>query len=120
MCCLSLILGNTPEYKAQQQEINVANEQIKELGDQVVELISTSDLDSAKTTIASFSIPKVYKSGYSIASEFDDMYLALINAYINNGDLDNAEVVGSIFKLKINDDDEWKETSCYKTLKKAF
>lgn len=120
MCCLSLILGNTPEYKAQQQEINVANEQIKELGDQVVELISTGDLDSAKTTIASFSIPKVYKSGYSIASEFDDMYLALINAYINNGDLDNAEVVGSIFKLKINDDDEWKETSCYKTLKKAF
>lgn len=114
------ILGNSEESKAQQQEINVANEQIKELGDQVVELIGTGNLDSAKTTIASFSIPKVYKSGYSIASNFDDMYLALINAYINNGDLDNAEVVGSIFKLKINDDDEWKETSCYKTLKKAF
>lgn len=113
-------LDNTPEAKAQQQELNVADEQIKELGDQVVELVSTGDLDSAKTTIASFSIPKVYKSGYSIASNFDDMYLALINAYINNGDLDNAEVVGSIFKLKINDDDEWKETSCYKTLKKAF
>lgn len=113
-------LDNTPEAKAQQQELNVADEQIKELGDQVVELVSTGNLDSAKTTIASFSIPKVYKSGYSIASNFDDMYLALINAYINNGDLDNAEVVGSIFKLKINDDDEWKETSCYKTLKKAF
>lgn len=113
-------LDNTPESKAQQQEINVANKQIEELGDQVAELISTGDLDSAKTTIASFSIPKVYKSSYSIASNFDDMYLALINAYINNGDLDNAEVVGSIFKLKINDDDEWKETSCYKTLKKAF
>lgn len=113
-------LDNTPESKAQQQEINVANEQIEELGDQVVELIGTGDLDSAKTTIASFSIPKVYKSSYRIASEFDDMYLALINAYINNGDLDNAEVVGSIFKLKINDDDDWKETSCYKTLKKAF
>lgn len=113
-------LDNTPESKAQQQEINDANEQIKELGDQVVELVSTGDLDSAKTTIASFSIPKVYKSSYSIASEFDDMYVALINAYINNGDLDNAEVVGSIFKLKINDDDDWKETSCYKTLKKAF
>ena len=48
------------------------------------------------------------------------MYLALINAYINNGDLNNAEVVGSIFKLKINDDNYWEETSCYKTLKKAF
>lgn len=118
------ISENTPESKArrqaQQQELNVADEQIKELGDQVVELVSTGNLDSAKTTIASFSIPKVYKSGYSIASNFDDMYLALINAYINNGDLDNAEVVGSIFKLKINDDDDWKETSCYKTLKKAF
>lgn len=113
-------LDNTPESKAQQQEINVANKQIEELGDQVAELISTGDLDSAKTTIASFSIPKVYKSRYRIASEFDDMYLALINAYINNGDLDNAEVVGSIFKLKIDDDDDWKETSCYKTLKKAF
>lgn len=120
----AIISENTPESKArrqaQQQELNVADEQIKELGDQVVELVSTGDLDSAKTTIASFSIPKVYKSGYSIASNFDDMYLALINAYISNGDLDNAEVVGSIFKLKINDDDEWKETSCYKTLKKAF
>lgn len=125
MCMIpAFISENTPESKArrqaQQQELNVADEQIKELGDQVVELIGTGNLDSAKTTIASFSIPKVYKSGYSIASEFDDMYLALINAYINNGDLDNAEVVGSIFKLKINDDDDWKETSCYKTLKKAF
>ena len=114
------ISGNSEEAKAQQQERNVANEQIKELEDQVAELVSTGNLDSAKTTIASFSIPKVYKSGYSIASNFDDMYLALINAYINNGDLYNAEVVGSIFKLKINDDDYWKETSCYKTLKKAF
>ena len=125
MCMIPAIISeNTPESKArrqaQQQELNVADEQIKELGDQVVELVSTGDLDSAKTTIASFSITKVYKSGYSIASNFDDMYLALINAYINKGDLDNAEVVGSIFKLKINDDDEWKETSCYKTLKKAF
>ena len=32
----------------------------------------------------------------------------------------NAEVVGSIFKLKIKDDNYWEETSCYKTLKKAF
>ena len=125
MCVIPAIISeNTPESKArrqaQQQELNVADEQIKELGDQVVELVSTGDLDSAKTTIVSFSIPKVYKSSYSIASEFDNMYLALINAYINNGDLDNAEVVGSIFKLKINDDDDWKETSCYKTLKKAF
>lgn len=121
MCMIPVFISeNSEEAKAQQQEINVANKQIEELGDQVVELIGTGDLDSAKTTIASFSIPKVYKSSYRIASEFDDMYLALINAYINNGDLDNAEVVGSIFKLKINDDDDWKETSCYKTLKKAF
>lgn len=116
----AFISENSEEAKAQQQERNVTKEQIKELGDQVAELVSTGNLDSAKTTIASFSIPKVYKSGYSIASNFDDMYLALINAYINNGDLYNAEVVGSIFKLKINDDDYWKETSCYKTLKKAF
>ena len=121
MCMIpAFISENSEEAKAQQQEINVANKQIEELGNQVAELIGTGDLDSAKTTIASFSIPKVYKSSYRIASEFDDMYLALINAYINNGDLDNAEVVGSIFKLKINDDDDWKETSCYKTLKKAF
>ena len=121
MCMIPVFISeNSEEAKAQQQEINVANKQIEELGDQVAELIGTGDLDSAKTTIASFSIPKVYKSSYRIASEFDDMYLALINAYINNGDLDNAEVVGSIFKLKINDDDDWKETSCYKTLKKAF
>lgn len=114
------ISENSEEGKAHKQELNVAEEQIKELGDEVAELVSTGNLDSAKTTIASFSIPKVYKSGYSIASNFDDMYLALINAYINNGDLNNAEVVGSIFKLKINDDNYWEETSCYKTLKKAF
>ena len=121
MCMIpAFISENGEEAKAHQQELNVANKQVEELGDQVVELIGTGDLDSAKTTIASFSIPKVYKSSYSIASEFDDMYLALINAYINNGDLNNAEVVGSIFKLKINDDNYWEETSCYKTLKKAF
>lgn len=121
MCMIpAFISENSEESKAHRQELNVANKQVEELGDQVVELIGTGDLDSAKTTIASFSIPKVYKSSYSIASEFDDMYLALINAYINNGDLNNAEVVGSIFKLKINDDNYWEETSCYKTLKKAF
>lgn len=111
----AFISENSEESKAHRQELNVANKQVEELGDQVVELIGTGDLDSAKTTIASFSIPKVYKSSYSIASEFDDMYLALINAYIN---LNNAEVVGSIFKLKINDDNYWEETSCYKTLKR--
>ena len=121
MCMIpAFISENSEEGKAHKQELNVADEQIKELGDEVAELVSTGNLDSAKTTIASFSIPKVYKSGYSIASNFDDMYLALINAYINNGDLYNAEVVGSIFKLKINNDDYWKDTSCYKTLKKAF
>ena len=121
MCMIpAFISENSEEAKAHKQELNVADEQIKELGDEVAELVSTGNLDSAKTTIASFSIPKVYKSGYSIASNFDDMYLALINAYINNGDLYNAEVVGSIFKLKINNDDYWKDTSCYKTLKKAF
>ena len=82
MCMIpTFISENSEEPKAHQQELNVANKQVEELGDQVVELIGTGDLDSAKTTIVSFSIPKVYKSSYSIASEFDNMYLALINAY---------------------------------------
>ena len=121
MCMIpAFISENSEESKAHRQELNVANKQVEELGDQVVELIGTGDLDSAKTTIASFSIPKVYKSSYSIASEFDDMYLALINAYINNGDLNNEEVVGSNFKLKIKDDNYWEETSYKKKKKKAF
>ena len=42
------------------------------------------------------------------------------NAYIKNGNYDEAEEVGSSFRLKINNDWDWVDTSCYKTLKKEF
>lgn len=68
MCMIpAFISENSEESKAHRQELNVANKQVEELGDQVVELIGTGDLDSAKTTIASFSIPKYTK--VAIASQ---------------------------------------------------
>ena len=48
------------------------------------------------------------------------MYLALINAYIKEGDLDEAEEVGNAFRSKINNDLSWKDASSYRTLKQAF
>lgn len=52
-------------------------------------------------------------------ADFDGAYLALINAYIKAGDLDNAKEVGATFRGK-ESEIEWGDSSCYKTLRKAF
>lgn len=100
-----------------------AKEQVQELGNEVVELINNGELDKAKAKLISVSVPReIYegKGTYMIVREYDAMYLALINAYIKEGDLDEAEEVGNAFRSKINSELSWKDASSYQTLKQAF
>lgn len=110
--------------KAKQQEVyNTVTEQTKSLGSQVLEMIDSGNLDGAKYTLTNFSVPKEFsdnEGSRGFVQVFDPMYLALIKAYIKNGNYDEAEEVGSSFRLKINNDWDWVDTSCYKTLKQEF
>lgn len=100
-----------------------AKEQVQELGNEVVELINNGELDKAKAKLISVSVPReLYEEigTDAIVQEYDAMYLALINAYIKEGDLDESEEVGNAFRSKINNDLSWKDASSYQTLKQAF
>lgn len=112
------------ERKEEKQEemlkkLQDAKEQTQSLGSQVFEMIERGNLDRAKNTLTSFSVPNEF-SGMDLVQNFDAIYLALIKAYIKKGNYDEAEEVGNSFRLKINSDFLWEDTSSYKTLKKEF
>lgn len=122
---IGLYVATAPDReKAKQQEVyNTVTEQTKSLGSQVLEMIDSGNLDGAKYTLTNFSVPKEFsdnEGSRGFVQVFDPMYLALIKAYIKNGNYDEAEEVGSSFRLKINNDWDWVDTSCYKTLKQEF
>ena len=101
------------------KKLQDAKEQTQSLGSQVFEMIESGNLDRAKNTLTSFSVPNEF-SGMDLVQNFDAIYLALIKAYIKKGNYDEAEEVGNSFRLKINSDFLWEDTSSYKTLKKEF
>ena len=101
------------------KKLQDAKEQTQSLGNKVLEMINNGDLNGAKNELSIYSIPDAFDS-YDIVREFDGMYLALIKAYIERGNFDEAEDVGISFKLKICNDYHWKESSCYQKLKKEF
>ena len=101
------------------KKLQDAKEQTQRLGNKVLEMINNGDLNGAKNELSIYSIPDAFDS-YDIVREFDGMYLALIKAYIERGNFDEAEDVGISFKLKICNDYQWKESSCYQKLKKEF
>ncbi len=112
------------ERKEEKQEemlkkLQDAKEQTQSLGNKVLEMINNGDLNGAKNELSIYSIPDAFDS-YDIIREFDGMYLALIKAYIERGNFDEAEDVGISFRLKICNDYQWKESSCYQKLKKEF
>lgn len=109
------------EKEEKQRLYNAAKEQVQELGNEVVRLVNNGELDEAKAKLISLSVPReLYEGTSAIVQEYDAMYLALINAYIKEGDLDEAEEVGNAFRSKINNDLSWKDASSYQTLKQAF
>ena len=121
--CYYNSLSSEREKEEKQRLYNAAKEQVQELGNEVVELINNGELDKAKAKLISVSVPREIYEGKGtdmIVREYDAMYLALINAYIKEGDLDEAEEVGNAFRSKINDDMSWDDASSYKTLKQAF
>ena len=101
------------------KKLQDAKEQTQSLGSQVFEMIESGNLDRAKNTLTSFSVPNEF-SRMDIVQNFDAIYLALIKAYIKKGNYDEAEEVGNSFRLKIDYDYDWENTSSYKTLKKEF
>lgn len=109
------------EKEEKQRLYNAAKEQVQELGNEVVRLVNNGELDEAKAKLISLSVPReLYEGTSAIVQEYDAMYLALINAYIKEGDLDEAEEVGNAFRSKINNDLSWKDASSYQTLKQVF
>ncbi len=109
------------EKEEKQRLYNAAKEQVQELGNEVVRLVNNGELDEDKAKLISLSVPReLYEGTSAIVQEYDAMYLALINAYIKEGDLDEAEEVGNAFRSKINNDLSWKDASSYQTLKQAF
>ncbi len=111
----------SPEAKKEEQQelYNAAQEKTQSLGNKVLEMINNGDLNGAKNELSIYSIPDAFDSN-DIVREFDGMYLALIKAYIERGNFDEAEDVGISFRLKISNDYRWKESSCYQKLKKEF
>ena len=82
------------EKEEKQRLYNAAKEQVQELGNEVVRLVNNGELDEAKAKLISLSVPReLYEGTSAIVQEYDAMYLALINAYIKEGDLDEAEEV---------------------------
>lgn len=121
--CNYISLSSEREKEEKQRLYNAAKEQVQELGNEVVRLVNNGELDEAKAKLISVSVPRELYKGIgtsAIVQEYDAMYLALINAYIKEGDLDEAEEVGNAFRSKINNDLSWKDASSYQTLKQAF
>ena len=121
--CYYFVNSSEREKEEKQRLYNAAKEQVQELGNEVVELVNNGELDKAKAKLISVSVPRELYKGIgtsAIVQEYDAMYLALINAYIKEGDLDEAEEVGNAFRSKINNDLSWKDASSYQTLKQAF
>ena len=118
-----LVLFGLCYYFVNSSEREKEEKQVQELGNEVVELVNNGELDKAKAKLISVSVPRELYKGIgtsAIVQEYDAMYLALINAYIKEGDLDEAEEVGNAFRSKINNDLSWKDASSYQTLKQAF
>lgn len=53
---------------------------------------------------------------YDAYKDYDPVYLKVINAYLEKGDLKSAGNIGALLKAQISDY-EWTKSSCYKILK---
>ena len=100
---------------------NNALKEVEATTEQVVDMINDGNLEGAKSKLTTLSFAEVEGSDHKFVTmeDFDGAYLALINAYIKAGDLDNAEEVGATFRGKVSEI-AWGNSSCYKTLRKAF
>lgn len=96
--------------------------QQKEAIEEIIQFVNEGKLTEANMLATKIQIPEeLRKKGTSfIVSEYDHVFLSLINAYLAKGQLAEAEEIGSIFRSKINNDMSWDDSSCYKVLKSKF
>lgn len=92
---------------------------IKAQTSKVNELVESGDLSSADKYLKELTF-RPYLSGSDLVEKYDAMFFSVINAYIQNGDLDSAESLGLVWKSRIGYDLKWEKSSCYKTLKSKF
>lgn len=92
---------------------------IKAQTSKVNELVESGDLSSADKYLKELSFAPFLDAGYRV-EEYDAMFFSVINAYIQNGDLDSAESLGLIWRAKIGNDFNWLNSSCYKSLESKF
>ena len=100
---------------------NNALKKVEAINEQVLGMINDGNLQGAKSKLTTLSFDYVEsRDGKEVSmDDFDNVYTALINAYIKAGDLDNAEEVALYFRTK-RGNWGWCYTSCYLTIKKAF
>lgn len=87
---------------------------------ELTNLINSDDLAEAQTYLDELTIlPGMDKMG-KVLEKYDIMFLKVINACIKNEDYDSAESVGLTWRAKLNNENDWLNSSCYKKLKSTF
>lgn len=119
--CLGICAFISDYLDSPDRAYNNALKEVEATTEQVVDMINDGNLEGAKSKLTTLSFAEVEGSDHKFVTmeDFDGAYLALINAYIKAGDLDNAEEVGATFRGKVSEI-AWGNSSCYKTLRKAF
>lgn len=89
---------------------------------QINEFIKSGDLDGAKSYLSAVNIQGgiAFFGTNKVVKKYDALYLNLIREYVNEQDLDTAEVVALEWMSKINNDLSWVNSGCYKLLKTTF
>lgn len=85
-------------------------------------LINSGDFDGACAYLGDLTIhPVISHPGTSnIVEKYDPIFLKLITALVDRGDLDSAESVALMWKSKIGNDLSWVNSSCYTLLKSKY
>ena len=87
---------------------------------ELTNLINSDDLAEAQAYLDELTIlPGMDKMG-KVLEKYDIMFLKVINACIKNEDYDSAEAVGLTWRAKLNNENDWQSSSCYKKLKSTF
>ena len=82
------------------------------LGQQIDSLIKMDKLSETTQVLQKYPIPEAYNAWKA----YDPIYLKVINAYLEKGDLKSAGDIGLLLKSQMSSY-YWNESSCYKILK---
>lgn len=97
---------------------NMTKDQIiqKKISD-VSELVKDDDLAGADEYLTNLTLPDSMSYQYR---ELNPAYQSVINAYLKDKNYESAESLALIFKGKIDNDLDWRDTPIYKILKAKY